>query len=87
MSNAVRFLGPLVVAFVAGAAGALIVAIFGPLLFPLSLSDAGASENTVVDLVLIAFLVFAACGFVLCRRLISRLTDREESQTGHRLLP
>ncbi|MBI1740008.1 MAG: hypothetical protein HYR57_03890 [Candidatus Koribacter versatilis] len=86
MSNAVRFLGPLVVAFVAGAAGALIVAIFGPLLFPLSLSGAGASENAVVDLMVICFLVLGACGFVLCRKFIARFDTKEESPARHRFL-
>jgi hypothetical protein len=87
MPNAVKFLGPLVAAFVAGGAGALIVAIFGPLLFPLSLSSSSASEDTVVDLMAVFFLVFGGCGFVLCRKLISRFGANNESPTGRRFLP
>jgi H+/Cl- antiporter ClcA len=55
-----------------GFIGVIVVAIFGPLAFPLSLSDSSHAENAVLVLMLIAGLLFAVSGVVLCWKITSR---------------
>ena len=61
------------VAFSAG--GALLVAIFGPLLFPLSLNDSDHPEDSVVRLLLATFLCCGICGFFLGWKLLRRCVE------------
>jgi len=61
--------------FAAVAGGALslgVVGIFGPLLFPLSLTDSSGPENKSFVLALICFLVFSAVSARLCWKLTER---------------
>ena len=62
----------MVTAAVFGWLGLLVVAIFGPLLFPLSLTDSSRAENMVLVLALMFFLLFGVIGIILCWRLTAR---------------
>ncbi len=74
MSNLTRFFVSALCGF--GLAGALLLvsAIFGPLLFPLSLSDAESeqSSNALVSGMMLLAVVFATVGFAVCWKLTKR---------------
>jgi H+/Cl- antiporter ClcA len=72
MTSLGRIFACMVAAGVFGYLGLIAVAIFGPLLFPLSLTDSSHAENSVVLLMLIVALLFGAAGVLLCWRLTSR---------------
>lgn len=59
-------------AAICGYIGLLVVAIFGPLIFPLSLSDAERTENFVIGLAFVLAALFGAVGIVLCWKLTAR---------------
>jgi hypothetical protein len=65
-----------------GGFGGLLVAIFWPLLFPLSLRGSGAGEDAVGIAFLVLFLSFAVLGFLLCRRLTRKYVREEAGNTG-----
>jgi hypothetical protein len=69
-------LGRVFVCMVAAAAGGglslLAVAIFGPLLFPLSLTDSGGPENKLFVVAVISFLVFSVVSGGLCWKVTER---------------
>lgn len=68
-----------------GGFGALMVAIFWPLLFPLSLQGSSWAEDAVGIAFPVVFLTFAVSGFLLCRRLTSRYV-REHTDNRGRVL-
>ena len=62
--------------------GFVMVAIFWPLLFPLSLEGSSWGEDAVGIAVLVVFLTFAVLGFVLCSRLTRRYVREDNDGRG-----
>jgi hypothetical protein len=67
-----------IVAFSLGSVGGFIVAVFGPLLFPASITGSGPGENIVVFSMFAFFLAFGAAGFVICWKSTKRFADKEK---------
>ena len=78
MTNLRRFWISVLVGFVFGAVGGFIVAVFGPLLFPLSMTDSSRAENATAFLFFAFFLLFGASGFWLCWKLTRRFADKPD---------
>jgi ABC-type nickel/cobalt efflux system permease component RcnA len=78
MTNLRRFWTSVLVGFVFGAVGGFIVAVFGLLLFPLSLTDSSRAENATMFLFFAVFFLFGASGFWLCWKLTRRFADKPE---------
>jgi len=76
MSSLARIFSCMVAAWVFGCGGLLVWAIFGPLLFPLSLPDPSRTENTVVFLGFAVGLIFAAAGVAFCWRITGRWASK-----------
>ena len=74
------------IGFVFAYAGFLVIAIFWPLLFPLSLEGRTPGENAVVVAMPAVSLLFGTGGFLLCRRLTQRLVRQDDSDGGYPLL-
>lgn len=72
MTSLARILVCMVTAFISGGLGLALGAIFLPLVFPLSLENPSRVENTVVTLMFVAILLFAAAGIALCWRITAR---------------
>jgi hypothetical protein len=81
MSRLARNLLCIWVGAMLGGFGGLWVAIFWPLLFPLSLRGSSGAENAVA----IAFVGFflSVPGFLLCRRLTRKHVREDAGSTGH----
>ena len=62
--------------------GGLLVAIFWPLLFPLSLRGSSWGEDTVAMALVASFLLFAVTGFLLFRGLMGKYIRDEGASTG-----
>ena len=69
MMRALRTLAPFLAAFLSGAVGFLLVAIFWPLLFPLQLNGTSWGEEIGPLAGLGAPMLFAICGFLIGRKL------------------
>jgi len=84
MSRLSRNLLSICVGVICGGFGGLVVAIFWPLLFPLSLQ--GSSWGDAVGIAfLVFFLSFAMTGFLLCRKLTGKYLREDASSTGRLL--
>jgi serine/threonine protein kinase len=84
MSRLSRNLLSICVGVICGGFGGLVVAIFWPLLFPLSLQ--GSSWGDAVGIAfLVFFLSFAMTGFLLCRKLTGKHLREDASSTGRLL--
>jgi hypothetical protein len=70
-----------------GGFGGLLVAIFWPLLFPLSLRGSSRGEDAVAIAFLAFFFSFAVPGFLLCRRLTRKYVREDAGSTGQVLFP
>jgi hypothetical protein len=68
MSRLSQNLISIFVGVISGLLGAALVAVFWPLLFPLSLQGSSAGEDAVGVAFLAFFLLFGVSGFLLCRR-------------------
>jgi hypothetical protein len=75
-----RNLLSILIGVVSGCFGALIIAIFWPLLFPESLHGSSWGEEAVPFAFLACFSLFGVTGFLLCRRL-SRKYVRDDGIT------
>lgn len=82
MSRLTRNLLCIWVGAMLGGLGGLLVAIFWPLLFPLSLRGSSGGEDVVAIALLIFFLSFAVTGFLLCRRLTRKYVREDAASTG-----
>ena len=69
------------VGFVFACVGFLVVAIFWPLLYPLSLNGSTHGEDAVGAVMAIAFLLFGAGGFLLCRWLTRGVVRQDNRET------
>ena len=85
MSRLVRNFLCIVIGAKFGYFGFVVVAIFWPLLFPLSLEGSSWGEDAIGIAMLVVFLTFAVLGFVLCRRLTRRYV-REDNDVRGRVL-
>jgi hypothetical protein len=75
-----------VVAAICGYLGFLLVAIFWPLLFPLSLRGSSLGEDAVAIVISVFFMLFGAGGFVLCWKLTRSFVRKEDGTAEHSLL-
>jgi hypothetical protein len=78
--NLIRDVLSFYVAAIFGIASDILVAIFWPLLFPLSLEGRSWGEDAIGLAFLVSFIAFAMVGFQLCGRLIRGVNTRK---TGH----
>jgi hypothetical protein len=85
MSRLTRNLLSVLVGAMFGGLGGLLVLVFWPLLFPLSLQGSSAGEDAVGIAFLVFYLSFAVPGFLVCRRL-TRKYIREAAGTTGRVL-
>jgi hypothetical protein len=81
MTRRTRSVLSILSAFFLGCAGALVVAIFGPLLFPASATGASRGEDLVVFSIPAFFLVFGTAGFMICWKLTKRFVDEKKWTT------
>jgi hypothetical protein len=82
MSRLARNLLCIWVGAMLGGLGGLLVAIFWPLLFPLSLRGSSRGEDATAIALLVFFLSFAVPGFLLCRRLTRKYVREDAASTG-----
>jgi hypothetical protein len=82
MSRWVRNLLCVWVGAMLGGFGGLLVAIFWPLLFPLSLGRPSRGEDNAAIACLAFFLLFAIPAFFLCRRLTKKHVREDHDVTG-----
>lgn len=75
MTNLARFWSSAAVAFGAGAVGFMVVAVFGPLVYPASLTGDSSGESIVVFSSFLLFLLFGIAGFVLGWKLTKRFAE------------
>ena len=86
MSRLVRNLLCTWVGAMLGGFGGLLVAIFWPILFPLSLRGSSGGEDAVGIAFLAFFLSFAVPGYLLCRRLTRKYVRENADSQGRVLL-
>jgi hypothetical protein len=82
MSNLSQNLLSILIGGIFGGFGGLMVLIFWPLLFPLSLQGSSWGEDAIVIALPVVFLTFALSGFLLCRRLTSRYVREHTDNKG-----
>jgi hypothetical protein len=58
-----------------GCVGGFLVAVFGPLLFPASITGSSLGEDVVAFSMPAFFLAFGGCGFMICWKYTKRFTD------------
>jgi hypothetical protein len=73
MTSLTRVLACMIAEIVADI-GLIVVAIFGPLRFPLSLTDSSRAENGVIALAVMLFLLFGTVGVTLCWKFTQRFS-------------
>jgi uncharacterized membrane protein YfcA len=64
--------------FLLGCVGGFIVTVFGPLLFPASISGSSLGENIVVFSIVAIFLAFGLAGFLMCWRFTKRFAEKDQ---------
>ena len=64
-----------------GRVGGFIVAVFGPLLFPASITGSSLGEDIVVFSMPAFFLAFAGFGFMICSKYTKRYTDKDRGSS------
>ena len=64
-------------AFFFGCVGGFIVAVFGPLIFPASITGSSLGEDIVVFSMLGFFLAFGVGGFMICWKYTKRFADKD----------
>jgi hypothetical protein len=72
MSNPTRIVLSLVGGSYSGSVGTLPVLVFGPLLFPASISGPTRGEGLLATCFPIFFLIFGTLGFVICWKFLAR---------------
>ncbi len=83
MSRLARNLLCIWVGVILGGFGGLLVLIFWPLLFPLSLRGSSIGDDALLPIPFFAFyLSFAVPGFLLCRRLTKKYVPEDANSTG-----
>jgi hypothetical protein len=82
MSRLSRTLLSVGVGVASGLLGGLLVAIFGPLLFPESLQGPTPGEGVLMIAFVAFFLSFAVAGYRLCRRATRRLVREGADEAG-----
>ena len=82
MSRLTRNLISIWVGAVFGGFGGLLVAVFWPLLFPLSLQRSSRGEDAVGIAFLVFYLSVAVPGFLVCRRLTRKYIREDAGNTG-----
>jgi hypothetical protein len=75
-----------IVAAICGYLGFLLLAIFWPLLFPLSLKGSSLGEDAVAVVIPVFSMLFGAGGFVLCWKLTGSFVRKEDGAAEHTLL-
>jgi len=81
MTNLGRFWLSVGAGVLFGTGGMLVVAIFGPLLSPLTLDGSHHPEDTVVSLMLGILVLFVLCGFLLGWKLTRRVVEDAQHQS------
>jgi uncharacterized membrane protein YfcA len=64
-------------AFFFGCVGGFIVAVFGPLIFPASITGSSLGEDIVVFSMLAFFLAFGVGGYTICWKYTKRFADKD----------
>jgi hypothetical protein len=77
MTNRTRSGLSVLCAFFFGCVGGFIVAVFGPLLFPASITGSSLGEDIVVFSMLAFFLAFGVGGFMICWKYTKRFADKD----------
>jgi hypothetical protein len=85
MSKLAQNLVSIWVGVVLGGFGGLLITIFWPLLFPLSLQGSSWGEDNVAIALVASFLLFAVSGFLLCRGLMGKYIREEGANTKQML--
>jgi len=83
MTNYTRHGLSVLFAFFFGCIGGFIVAVFGPLLFPASITGSSLGEDIVVFSIPVFSLAFGGCGSMICWKFTKRFADKEMDEANH----